>query len=114
MVDYYFLLIRDDSAEKLFGLAICAKVTSDLPESLRLLNQIIIRFPNFLPPFTEKVDVLLLSDQWEQALEAASRYVRTNLSDPFSCIEINSQCIMSLTYKVFHSLCRASNYAQVD
>ncbi|VDK32982.1 unnamed protein product [Taenia asiatica] len=44
-----------------------------MPEALRLLNQIIMRFPNFLPAFTEKVDVLLMSDQWEQALDAASR-----------------------------------------
>ncbi|EUB62957.1 Tetratricopeptide repeat protein [Echinococcus granulosus] len=67
---------RNDGVEKLFGLAICAEVTGDLPESLRLLNQIIMRFPNFLPAFAEKVDVLLLSDQWERALEAASRSIQ--------------------------------------
>lgn len=93
---------RNDDCGKLFGLAVCAEVTGDLAESLKLLNTTIMRFPSFLPAFVEKIEVLLSSDQWEQALDAASR-----------CLDINPRCIVSTTFKLMHSICRGSNYMHV-
>ncbi len=65
---------RGDDCDKLFGLAVCSEVTNDFKESLRLLNNLIMRFPAFLPALVEKIDVLLCAGQWEQALDAAARY----------------------------------------
>jgi len=87
-VEYYFvcqlfdnLFQKQNSVEAYLGEA----ATLETMDSIQMLNQLIVKLPNFLPPFIEKLNMYLKTQNWCEVIETADRIL---------CI--NSECVLAL------------------
>ncbi|XP_050545561.1 tetratricopeptide repeat protein 21B-like [Daktulosphaira vitifoliae] len=60
---------KSDSIEAYLG----EVATVDTNDAIYMLNQLIVKFPNFLPPFIEKLRLYLGLQDWVQVLETTDR-----------------------------------------
>lgn len=72
---------KHDSVEAYLG----EVATLETLDSIQMLNQLIVKLPNFLPPFIEKLNIYLKTQNWCEVIETA---------DIILCI--NSECILAL------------------
>lgn len=50
-----------------------------------MLNQLIVKLPDFLPPFLEKLNLYMAAHNWSEILETADRV-----------LDINTKCLLPL------------------
>lgn len=56
-----------------------------MTDSIQMLNQIIVKLPDFLPPFIEKLNLYISTQNWLEVLETAD-YI----------LSISSECVLAL------------------
>jgi tetratricopeptide repeat protein 21B len=54
-------------------------------EAIHILNQLIVKLPDFLPPFIEKLNLYISVQKWSDVIETADRV-----------LGINSDCLLAI------------------
>jgi len=85
--------------EALLGKAHCLEKLGHFPQTLDTLNQVVVGYSWFLPALVEKARVLLVTSDWEQALETAQRVLAQD-----------AQNIEAMRLTVLFLLARESRY----
>ncbi|XP_050420832.1 tetratricopeptide repeat protein 21B-like [Adelges cooleyi] len=77
-----------------------ATVESD--DAIYMLNQIIVKLPNFLPPLIEKLNMCMRIQDWPQVLETIDRI-----------IVIQPNCSVALMTQIMHSIVVNGKYDEI-
>lgn len=56
-----------------------------MTDAILMLNQLIVKQPEFLPPLLEKLNLYISDQNWSEVLETVDRI-----------LNINSKCVLSL------------------
>ncbi|XP_069686948.1 tetratricopeptide repeat protein 21B-like [Periplaneta americana] len=103
-IPYYFESAIDHSPGKknidaVFGKVRFCELQKDYDGAISLLNQLVVRFPSFVPPLVEKMKNQLALLDWDQTIETANRILA---ADP--------HCLEALKVKILMLVCREGNY----
>ncbi|XP_007539386.1 tetratricopeptide repeat protein 21B isoform X1 [Erinaceus europaeus] len=79
----------------LLGKAQCLEIRQNYSGALETVNQIIMKYPNFLPAFTKKMKLQLALQNWDQTIDTAQKLI---LQD--------NQNVDALRILVLYYLCR--------
>ena len=91
------------SVDALFGKAMFYSVDKKYEEALQTLNEVLGRFPEYLPAIIETAKVHLALQDWEMALELCGR-----------CLDYGSaNCVGARRVKLLYQLCRVGNNKEV-
>jgi len=86
--------------EALLGKARCLEKKRRFRDALEVLNQLVVTYDWFLPALTEKARLLMVLNDWDQAVEVAQRI-----------LEQDAQSIEALRLVALHLLTRESKYS---
>ncbi|XP_025195909.1 tetratricopeptide repeat protein 21B-like isoform X2 [Melanaphis sacchari] len=89
---------KNDSIEAYLGEA----ATLDVTEAIHILNQLIVKLPNFLPPFIEKLNLYMSIQKWSDVIETADRV-----------LDINSDCLLAIMAKILHKIVVTGKYDEI-
>lgn len=56
-----------------------------MADAIQMLNQLIVKFPDFLPPFIEKLKLYMSVQNWSEVLETADHL-----------LDVNSECALAV------------------
>lgn len=73
----------------------------DLTGAMTLLNQLIVKYPSFLPSLIEKMKVQLVSSDWDATVEIANRI-----------LTVDNSCIEAFRIKTLVLICRDGNFEE--
>lgn len=76
--------------------------TLDVTEAIQILNQLIVKLPDFLPPFIEKLNLYISVQKWSDVIETADRV-----------LGINSDCPLPLMAKILYNIAVAGKYEEI-
>lgn len=62
-----------------------------MTDSISMLNQLIVKLPNFLPPLLEKLNLYISDRNWSEVLETVDRI-----------LDINSECVLALMVRQYN------------
>ncbi|XP_025413026.1 tetratricopeptide repeat protein 21B-like [Sipha flava] len=89
---------KTDSIEAYLG----EVATLEITDAIQMLNQLIVKFPDFLPPFLEKLYLYMSIRNWSEVLETIDRI-----------LDINPKCILPLMVKILYNLAVVGKYEEV-
>jgi len=55
-----------------------------MTEAIQMLNQLIVKLPDFLPPFIEKLNLYMSVQKWSDVVETADRVLGINPDCPLA------------------------------
>lgn len=75
------MLQKHDSTSAFLGEA----ATLETTDSIQILNQLIVKLPYFPPPFLDKLNLYLNSQNWSEVLETADQI-----------LHIHPECVLAI------------------
>lgn len=70
-----------------------------MTDAIQMLNQLIVKLPDFLPPYIEKLKLYMSIQNWSEVLETADRILDINTE--FALAEMVSKCICISTRFIY-------------
>lgn len=83
------------------GLVKLKESEKDFDSCISLLNQLIVKYPNALPPLIEKMKIQLACSDWDLTIEIANRI-----------LTVDNKCLEALRMKSLVLICRDGNYEE--
>eukprot|EP00102_Acyrthosiphon_pisum_P021962 XP_016659172.1 PREDICTED: tetratricopeptide repeat protein 21B isoform X2 [Acyrthosiphon pisum] len=76
--------------------------TLEISEAIQMLNQLIVKLPDFLPSFIEKLNLYMSVQKWSDVVETADRI-----------LGINSDCPLAIMAKILYNIVVAGKYEEI-
>ena len=83
------------------GLIKIKEKENDMSGAMTILNQLIVKYPNSLPPLIEKMKIQLVSNDWDLTVEVANRILL-----------IDKNCIEAHKMKTLALICKKGNFTE--
>lgn len=92
------MLKKQDSTGAYLGEA----ATLETNDSIKMLNQLIVKLPDFLPPFLEKLNLYLSIQNWSEVLDTADRILSINAECTLAIMVITNIVTIIELYKIVY------------